>query len=55
MLFKQAEPLIFCVALDPQADPYVRNIFGWNNYRIVDDPNSLSTQLSTLYARLAVL
>ena len=44
----------FCVALDPKADPYVRNIFGWNNYRIVDDPNSLSTHLSTLYARLAV-
>ncbi len=44
----------FCVALDPQADPYVRNIFGWNNYRIVDEPSSLSGQLSTLYARLTV-
>ncbi|MDO8767259.1 MAG: VWA domain-containing protein [Burkholderiaceae bacterium] len=43
----------FCVALDPQADPYVRRIFGWNNYRIVDEPNRLPTQLSTLYNRLA--
>jgi nitric oxide reductase NorD protein len=43
----------FCVALDPQADPYVRRIFGWNNYRIVDEPNRLSAQLSTLYSRLA--
>ncbi len=44
----------FCVALDPQADPYVRTIFGWNNYRIVDDLPSLPTHLSSLYARLAV-
>ena len=43
----------FCVALDPHADPYVRSIFGWNNYRIVDDPNRLPAQLSTLYNRLA--
>lgn len=43
----------FCVALDPQADPYVRSIFGWNNYRIVDEPNRLPAQLSTLYNRLA--
>lgn len=42
----------FCVALDPQAGPYVRRIFGWDNYRIVDDPNRLPTQLSTLYNRL---
>ena len=44
----------FCVALDPQADPYVRRIFGWNNYRIVDEPNRLPAQLSTLYNRLAM-
>lgn len=44
----------YCVAMDPQADPYVRKIFGWNNYRIVDDPGRLSTQLSMLYARLAI-
>lgn len=46
---------IFCVALDPQADPYVRNIFGWNNYRIVDEPDSLQAHLSSLYARLVFL
>lgn len=51
---RQSGVQTFCVALDPQADPYVRNIFGWNRYRIVDDPNSLSGQLSTLYGRLTV-
>ena len=45
----------FCVALDPQADLYVRRIFGWNNYRIVDEPNRLPAQLATLYNRLAAL
>lgn len=45
---------IFCVALDPKADPYVRRIFGWNNYRIVDEPSRLATQLSSLYNRLAM-
>lgn len=43
----------FCVALDPQADPYVKRIFGWNNYRIVDEPSRLPAQLSTLYRLLA--
>lgn len=45
----------FCIALDSQADPYVRNIFGWNNYRIVDEPDSLQAHLSSLYARLVFL
>jgi hypothetical protein len=45
----------FCIALDQQADPYVRRIFGWNNYRIVDDPITLPTQLSHLYGRLTTL
>jgi Mg-chelatase subunit ChlD len=45
----------FCIALDRQADPYVRRIFGWNNYRIVDDPVTLPAQLSGLYGRLATL
>ncbi|MHB0991835.1 MAG: VWA domain-containing protein [Burkholderiales bacterium] len=44
----------FCVALDPKADPYVRTIFGWNNYRITNDPDSLPGHLSALYARLVV-
>jgi nitric oxide reductase NorD protein len=43
----------FCVALDPQADPYVRRIFGWNNYRVVDEPSRLPAQLSMLYSLLA--
>lgn len=45
----------FCVALDPQADPYVRRIFGWNNYRIVDEPSRLPAQLAALYNRLTEL
>ena len=45
----------FCIALDQQADPYVRRIFGWNNYRIIDDPTKLPTQLTNLYSRLGTL
>lgn len=43
----------FCVALDAQADAYVRRIFGWNNYRIVDEPGRLPAHLSTFYDRIA--
>jgi nitric oxide reductase NorD protein len=43
-----------CIAVDPQADAYVKTIFGWRNYRIVDAPETLPAQLSDLYARLAV-
>lgn len=42
----------FCVALDPQADPYVRRIFGWNNYRVVDEPAKLPVHLCSIYNRL---
>ena len=41
-----------CVAVDRQADAYVRRIFGWNNYRIVDAPDSLPRHLSELFARV---
>lgn len=45
--------MIFCVALDPQADPYVRRIFGWGNYRVVDQPSGLPAQLSSFYSHIA--
>lgn len=50
---RRAGTQTFCVALDAQADPYVRRIFGWNNYRIVDDPGTLPAQLSNFYDRMA--
>jgi nitric oxide reductase NorD protein len=50
---RRAGTQTFCVALDPQADPYVKRIFGWNNYRIVDEPSRLPAQLSTFYNRIA--
>ena len=50
---RRAGTQTFCVALDAQADPYVRRIFGWNNYRIVDEPGRLPTQLSIFYDRIA--
>ncbi len=43
----------FCLAVDPEADAYVRRIFGWRNYRIVETAAQLPRQLTELYARLA--
>jgi len=43
----------YCVVLDPKADAYAHRIFGWRNYRIVDDPRLLPVHLSELYARLS--
>ena len=40
-----------CAAVDARADSYVRRIFGWRNYRIVDDAASLPRHLSALCAR----
>lgn len=42
----------FCIALDAKADSYVKRIFGWLNYRIVDNPKTLPQHLSSLYSRL---
>ena len=42
---------VLCAAIDPDGDDYVRRIFGWRNYRIVDDPQSLPKQLTALCAR----
>ena len=44
---------ICCLAVDSQADEYVRHIFGWRNYSIADDANQLATRLAQMSARLA--
>jgi len=42
----------FCVALDRQADSYVRRIFGVRNYLIAVDPNFLQQRMKSLFATL---
>lgn len=43
---------VFCIAVDAQADHYVRRIFGWRDYCIAENASSLPTQLQRAYARL---
>ena len=42
----------YCLTLDPNADAYVKRIFGANNYTIVDHVNRLPEKLPTLFANL---
>lgn len=42
----------YCLTLDPNADSYVKRIFGQNNYTIVDHVNRLPEKLPTLFASL---
>ncbi|WP_299881257.1 nitric oxide reductase activation protein NorD [uncultured Cocleimonas sp.] len=44
--------LTYCLTLDPQADDYVKRIFGANNYTIIDNVDKLPEQLPTLFASL---
>ena len=44
--------LTYCLTLDPNADDYVRRIFGTNNYTIVDHVDRLPEKLPTLFASL---
>ncbi len=44
--------LTYCLTLDPNADTYVKRIFGANNYTIVDHVNRLPEKLPTLFASL---
>jgi nitric oxide reductase activation protein len=44
--------LTYCLTLDPQADAYVKRIFGENNYTIVDNVEKLPEQLPLLFASL---
>ena len=42
----------YCLTLDPQANHYVKRIFGQNNYMILDHVNRLPEKLPTLFASL---
>ena len=44
--------LTYCLTLDPNADDYVKRIFGENNYTIVDNVDRLPEKLPTLFASL---
>jgi nitric oxide reductase NorD protein len=44
--------LTYCLTLDPDADAYVKRIFGMNNYTIIDHVQRLPEQLPVLFAAL---
>ena len=44
--------LSYCLTLDPNADSYVKRIFGANNYTIIDHVDRLPEKLPTLFASL---
>ncbi len=44
--------LTYCLTLDPNADAYVKRIFGENHYTIVDNVDRLPEKLPTLFASL---
>ncbi len=44
--------LTYCLSLDPNADAYVKRIFGENNYTVIDHVDRLPEQLPLLFASL---
>ena len=44
--------LTYCLTLDPNADAYVKRIFGENNYTIIDNVDRLPEKLPSLFASL---
>ena len=42
--------LTYCLTLDPNADAYVKRIFGENNYTVIDNVDRLPEKLPTLFA-----
>ncbi|OGT22223.1 MAG: VWA domain-containing protein, partial [Gammaproteobacteria bacterium RBG_16_57_12] len=44
--------LSYCLTLDPQADDYVKRIFGMNHYTIIDHVQRLPEKLPALFASL---
>ncbi len=44
--------LSYCLTLDPNADSYVKRIFGMNNYTIIDNVEKLPEKLPVLFATL---
>jgi nitric oxide reductase NorD protein len=44
--------LTYCLTLDPNADSYVKRIFGESNYTVIDNVDRLPEKLPTLFASL---
>ena len=44
--------MTYCLTLDPQADNYVKRIFGMNNYTVIDHVDRLPEKLPVLFASL---
>ena len=44
--------LTYCLTLDPNADTYVKRIFGENNYTVIENVERLPEQLPLLFASL---
>jgi hypothetical protein len=44
--------LTYCLTLDPNADSYVKRIFGENNYTVIENVERLPEQLPLLFASL---
>lgn len=44
--------MTYCLTLDPNADNYVKRIFGGNNYTIVDNVDRLPEKLPVLFATI---
>jgi nitric oxide reductase activation protein len=44
--------LSYCLTLDPNADEYVKRIFGESNYTVIDHVDRLPEQLPLLFASL---
>ena len=44
--------MTYCLTLDPNADNYVKRIFGANNYTVIDHVQRLPEKLPTLFASL---
>jgi len=44
--------LTYCLTLDPNADAYVKRIFGANHYTIIDHVEKLPEKLPVLFASL---
>ena len=42
----------YCITLDPNADDYVSDIFGRNNYTVIDRVESLPEKLPRLFMSL---
>ncbi len=49
---RQAGVRVFCIAVDSNADHYVRRIFGWRDYCITENASALPAHLQRAYGRL---